>query len=153
MSEDDRNTQIAGIENTKETFDTLFNEKKYNKLLEAGERRLSREATLNALFIHLYRNEPILHLPFRFLNALKDMDENFTIWRYRHSLMAHRMLGDKIGTGGSSGHRYLKMTAEKSRAFLDLFNLSTFLISQKELPKLPKELKQDLNFHISEKES
>ena len=75
-----------------------------------------------------------------------DIDENFTTWRHRHAILAQRMLGKKIGTGGSSGHNYLKMAAENNRVYEDLFNLSTFLISRKELPILPKELKQDLNF-------
>ena len=29
------------------------------------------------------------------------------IWRQRHSLMVHRMIGVKMGTGGSSGFHYL----------------------------------------------
>ena len=75
-----------------------------------------------------------------------DIDENFTAWRYRHSILAQRMLGSKVGTGGSSGHQYLKRTAENNRVFLDLFNLSSFLIPKKALPELPKELKKDLSF-------
>ena len=50
-----------------------------------------------ALFINLYRDEPMLHMPFRILNALIELDESFTIWRQRHALMAHRMLGRQTG--------------------------------------------------------
>ena len=34
-----------------------------------------------------------------------DVDETMTLWRYRHALMVSRMLGVKVGTGGSSGPR------------------------------------------------
>ena len=112
--------------------------------------QLSQKATLNALFILLYRDEPILSQPFRFLNALMDIDQNFTTWRYRHALMAHRLLGTKIGTGGSSGHDYLKKAADNNRIYVDVLNLSTFLIPRSKLPKLPAELEKNLNFYFTE---
>ena len=42
-----------------------------------------------------------------------------------------------IGTGGSSGHRYLLATVERNKVFGDLYDLSTFLISRSALPALP----------------
>ncbi len=60
--------------------------------------------------------------------------------------MAQRMLGTKIGTGGSSGHHYLKMAAENNRVYEDLFNLSTFLVSKSELPTLPESIMRKLKF-------
>ena len=135
--------------NTRKTFESLFNEKIHNDLIEKRERKFSQKATLNALFILLYRDEPILNQPFNILTALMDIDENFTTWRYRHSMMAHRMLGTKIGTGGSSGHEYLKRAAENNRVFVDLYNLSTFLIPRSLLPVLPDTVKKELDFHFS----
>ncbi|MCF8058283.1 MAG: tryptophan 2,3-dioxygenase [Bacteriovoracaceae bacterium] len=140
--------QLANLEATKRTFKSLFNQEDHDQLKEQGKRVLSQRATLNALFILLYREEPILHLPYRFITCLMDIDENFTTWRYRHALMAQRMLGTKIGTGGSSGHHYLKMAAENNRVYEDMFNLSTFLIARKDLPKLPSDLKRDLSFNF-----
>ena len=67
-----------------------------------------------ALFINLYRDEPALQLPFRLLSLLMDIDELLTTWRYRHALMVQRMIGLKVGTGGSSGHDYLRRTAEST---------------------------------------
>jgi tryptophan 2,3-dioxygenase len=58
------------------------------------------------------------------------------------------MLGTKIGTGGSSGHQYLKRAADNNRVFVDLFNLSTFLIPHSKLPKIPLEIKKKLNFNV-----
>lgn len=143
-----KEANLANIEATRKTFSSLFNEKQHEELVEKGKRKLSQKATLNALFILLYRDEPLLHIPYRLLTCLMDIDENFTTWRYRHALMAQRMLGTKIGTGGSSGHQYLKMAAENNRVYEDLFNLSTFLISRKDLPVLPSEVKKNLNFYF-----
>jgi tryptophan 2,3-dioxygenase len=60
--------------------------------------------------------------------------------------MAQRMLGTKIGTGGSSGHQYLKRATENNRVFIDLFNLSSFLIPRSQLPQVPEDIKQRLHF-------
>ena len=112
--------------------------------------RLPRQAALNALFIMLFRREPILAWPYRVLGSLIHIDEHLTTWRYRHALMAQRMLGGKAGTGGSSGHHYLKMTAEKNRIFAELFSLSTYLIPAADLPQLPDSLRKTMGFHIKE---
>ena len=39
-----------------------------------------------------------------------DLDEGMQEWRYRHVQMVQRTIGDKIGTGGSSGAKYLRTT-------------------------------------------
>lgn len=140
--------QLENLENTRVTFKSLFDEKAHNELIQNKQRRLSQKAILNALFIMLYRDESILTIPFQVLTSLMDIDENFTTWRYRHALMAHRMLGNKIGTGGSSGHQYLKRAADNNRVFVDLFNLSTFLIPRSRLPIIPAEIRNKLNFHV-----
>jgi tryptophan 2,3-dioxygenase len=41
---------------------------------------------------------------------LLDLDENVQEWRYRHAKMAERIIGDKTGTGGSTGAEYLRST-------------------------------------------
>ncbi|GJM62696.1 tryptophan 2,3-dioxygenase family protein [Persicobacter diffluens] len=140
--------QEKALEGTKSTFSALFDEEKYLKLQQEGHFKLSRKALMNALFILLYRDEPLLQQPFECLNLLMDIDEQFTAWRYSHALMAQRMLGSKIGTGGSSGHQYLKRTTQNNRVFDDLFNLSTFLLPKAYLPSLPKNIKDFLNFNI-----
>lgn len=146
MTEAKRASQLKQLEGTKEHFEALFDSEKHDKFVSDGVKWLSNRATLAALFINLYRDEPILHLPFMFLNGLVEMDELFTEWRYRHALMVHRMIGAKVGTGGSSGHEYLMSTVDKHRIFTDLFNLSTYLIPRSELPALPDELIKKLGF-------
>jgi tryptophan 2,3-dioxygenase len=41
---------------------------------------------------------------------LVDLDEGVQEWRYRHVKMVERTIGDKAGTGGSSGAKYLRET-------------------------------------------
>ncbi|MEO8664896.1 MAG: tryptophan 2,3-dioxygenase family protein [Ignavibacteria bacterium] len=149
LTEEKREKQLKEFENTKDKFEALLDEEKHNELIKQGLRRFSYRSTLAALFINLYRDEPILHLPFRFLTYLIDIDELFTTWRYKHAMMVHRMIGAKVGTGGSSGHHYLMQTAEKHKVFKDLFDLSTYLIPRSSLPELPDELKLKLGFNYT----
>lgn len=143
-----RQHQLVELEVTHVRFQEILNEEKFDQLSETGEYRLSHKATLAALFIHLYRDEPALQLPFRYLTCLVEIDELFTTWRSRHALMVHRMLGSRIGTGGSSGHDYLSRTTQQNRVFTDLFNLSTFLIPRSDLPQLPDSVRQSMGFRF-----
>lgn len=137
---------LAGIQSSRESFESIFNEAEYKKMQENGLWRLSHRALQAALFVQLYRDQPLLQLPFHLITCLQNIDENFTQWRQRHAQMAHRMLGAKMGTGGSSGHKYLAAAADKHKIFSDLFNLSTFLIPKSQLPELPEDLKKKLHF-------
>jgi tryptophan 2,3-dioxygenase len=148
LSDSEREHQLANLEQSQATFDSLFSEEAHQQLVQSGVRKLSRKAVLNALFIFLYREEPMLALPFQMLILMMNIDENFTTWRYRHALMAQRMLGSKLGTGGSSGHQYLKRAADNNRVFIDLFNLSTFLIPRSRRPSIPDQVRKQLNFHV-----
>jgi tryptophan 2,3-dioxygenase len=129
-------------------FDSLLDPAMYAASLERGERRLSHRATQAALMITLFQREPGFAQPYRFLQALLSIDEALCAWRARHAQMVHRMLGAKVGTGGSSGYSYLKATVDRHRIFTDLFNLSTFLIPEAMLPPLPPELTQRLGFNF-----
>ena len=134
--------------NAVRSFDAMIDEEKHNELIVKKRKRLSHKATQAALLILLYRDEPILHSPFNLLSRLIDMDELFTSWRQRHALMVRRMIGAKIGTGGSSGHKYLHAAADKHKIFTDLADLSTFFIPRSALPKLPENIKQNLGYHF-----
>jgi tryptophan 2,3-dioxygenase len=143
-----REEQLEQFERTVAHFGIIFDRDRYEDVAEREGRRLSHDAFLAALLIHLYRDEPILHMPFRLLTALVDIDEGLTAWRYRHALLAHRMIGGRIGTGGTAGHLYLRRSAERLKVFNDLFDLSTFLIPRSELPELPPEVREKMGFRL-----
>jgi tryptophan 2,3-dioxygenase len=116
-----------------------------------SQQSLSATASRAALFIMLYRGYPMLQLPFQLLNALLEIDEQLSSWRYRHMNMVHRMIGMRIGTGGSTGKDYLKAAADKHYIFKEIAQLNSFLIERRKLPALPRAIEKQLGFVINEK--
>ena len=148
LNDREKEFQLADLENTRQRFRSVLDEPQFDKLRENDEFRFSHQGFLAALFIHLYRDEPMLYSPFRYLTLLGDIDEGFTTWRQRHATMVRRMIGSKIGTGGSAGHDYLSATTRQNRVYIDLVRLSTFLIPRADLPQLPAELRDQLGFYF-----
>lgn len=147
LPDEDKRKNIEALEKTLHSFDALFDETAFEKVRSEGQFRLSYKALHAALLIQLYREQPVLQLPFRIIQALLDIDETMTNWRYRHAQMALRMLGQKIGTGGSSGHKYLSEATTKHKVFGDFFNLTTFFIPRSQIPPLPKSIAERMSFH------
>jgi tryptophan 2,3-dioxygenase len=121
-----------------DSFKTLF--------LEKGSEHFTAQEMTAALFIQLYGQHPMLHLPFELLNALVEIDDLLSLWRYRHYSMVKKMIGSSPGTGGTSGAGYLFGAIQKNRVFSDLLVLPTFFIERGKLPVLPKKLKDLLEF-------
>lgn len=135
-------TSLATAEQENQAFfDAVFADS-----AAGGERRLSPKACRSALFIMLYRGYPILQLPFQLLNNLLEIDEQLSTWRYRHMNMVHRMIGTRIGTGGSTGRDYLKGALDKHYIFAEIARLTSFLIERRKLPALPAEMESRLGF-------
>lgn len=146
LTEEEKKRDLAVLEGALKSFESLFSEEIYNQLRKEGQYRLSYKALHAAILIPLYRHQPILQTPFRIIRALLDIDETMTTWRYRHAMMALRMLGQKIGTGGSSGHKYLADATAKHKIFGDFFNLTTFFIPSSQVPPLPESIAKRMNF-------
>jgi tryptophan 2,3-dioxygenase len=64
--------------------------------------------------------------PAQVCERMIDFDEGVMEWRYRHVQMVRRTIGDKRGTGGSPGARYLATTLLRP-AFPDLWAVRTEL--------------------------
>jgi tryptophan 2,3-dioxygenase len=139
LDEEALQRQLTSFENSTKRFGAVFDRASWERDVRDGSRRFSYEAFMAALFIYLYREEPVLQVPFRILEMLIDIDETLTLWRQRHALMAHRMLGRLVGTAGS-GYAYLDETAKRYTPFKDLFDVSTYLIPRASLPPLPDSL-------------
>jgi tryptophan 2,3-dioxygenase len=146
LTPEEKAAQSKDFEITMEQYEALFDSERHTAQQRAGQRRLSHRAFQAALFITLYRDQPALHQPFRLLELLMDIDEGLTTWRYRHAQMVLRMIGRRIGTGGSAGAKYLEKSAERSRIFGDLYNLSTFLIPKADRPPLPPGIVESMRF-------
>ena len=141
LSSNQRASEALAIESALKNFAAIFDDATAETAW-----RMSGRAIEAALLITLYRDEPALNQAFRLIQALMDVDETMTLWRYRHALMVSRMLGVKVGTGGSSGHDYLRATAERHGIFTDLFRLSTYLIPRSALPPLPAPIARGMGF-------
>lgn len=146
LSEAEKVKNSEGMKKSFMPFESLFDENKFKELQAQNYFRMNLKSVKSALMILLYRDEPLFQTPFKMISHLLDIDELMTQWRYRHALMAHRMLGKKIGTGGSSGSEYLKEATEKHKVFTDLFNLSTFLLPRSKIPQLPESVRTKMNF-------
>ena len=89
-------------------------------------------------------------MPHTFLTLLMEVDAFLGRWRFEHLQMVQRMIGSKVGTGGSSGYQYLRGTVtDKYKVFVDLFNLPTYLIPRAYTPALPKVVAEELDYHHS----
>jgi tryptophan 2,3-dioxygenase len=64
--------------------------------------------------------------PAQVCERMIDLDEGVMEWRYRHVQMVRRTIGDRRGTGGSPGARYLATTLLEP-AFPDLWAVRTEL--------------------------
>lgn len=135
LAEAEKNNEIS--------FKHIFNEGS-----KESDRRFSPKACRAALFIMLYRGYPMLELPFQLLDTLLEIDNQLGNWRYRHINMVRRMIGTRIGTGGSSGTGYLKSAMDKHYIFSELAQLNSFLIDRRKLPVLPVALTEKLGYRI-----
>jgi len=125
-----------------QNFDRLFlNENEYPE-----GRKLSLAASRSALFIMLYRDYPLLHLPFELISILLEIDELLSSWRHKHIHMVQRTIGKRVGTGGSTGAQYLKSAADSHYVFKEIAELTSFLVSRRDIPALPDTLVKDLCF-------
>jgi tryptophan 2,3-dioxygenase len=112
-----------------------------------GLGEFSMDAMRAVLFIMLYRNLPIFQQPFDLLSTLIDIDELLSQFRYKHMLMARRMIGLRSGTGGTSGAGYLEGALRQHYIFKELTEVSTFLVERSHLPKLPNTVKERMSFN------
>jgi len=123
--------------------------KEFDKVFfEEGRGDAPPTAMRAALFITIYRNLPIFHLPFELLNTLSEIDELLSNWRYRHFMMVRRMIGLRVGTGGTSGAGYLEGTLSQHYAFREITEVATFLIERSKRPVLPNALKEKVSFNL-----
>tara|TARA_B100001113_G_scaffold328956_1_gene303486 strand:- start:177 stop:1349 length:1173 start_codon:yes stop_codon:yes gene_type:complete len=84
------------------------------------------------LFIESYRELPLLSWPRRLIDTVVDLEQAMLLFRSHHARMVERMIGRRMGTGGSSGVDYLDMTL-KYRIFTDLWAVRTMLVKRESL--------------------
>lgn len=134
--------QEAEMGNLK-TFDQLF----MDDASYPEGRSFSADANRSALFIMIYRDYPLLHLPYELISGLLEIDELLSMWRHRHIHMVQRTIGKRVGTGGSTGSEYLRAAADSHYIFKEVAELTSFLVPRNLVPKLPEKLVHDLSYN------
>jgi tryptophan 2,3-dioxygenase len=104
--------------------------------LSTGDARTDR-AHAAFLFLASYREEPLLRWPSSLVEQVITYEEALRIFRFRHARMVERMIGLRVGTGGSTGVEYLDETARRHRIFGELLTAQSFLLPRERLPPVP----------------
>ena len=92
-------------------------------------------ARAGLLFIESYRELPLLTWPRKLVDAIVELEESMVKWRHSHARMVERIMGRRIGTGGTSGVDYLDATSQY-RVFKDLWSVRTILLKPQSRPEL-----------------
>ena len=109
---------------------------------EADEATRAKRRAVRAalLYVESYRERPELGWPRELVEAVLDFEQAFVIWRQRHARMVERIIGRRVGTGGSSGVDYLDQTALRYRVFSDLWAVRSLLLRKAAVPALDSAL-------------
>ncbi|KPV96496.1 Tryptophan 2,3-dioxygenase [Pseudoalteromonas sp. P1-9] len=83
------------------------------------------ESVLNA-WLEVYKDADKYFELYELAEKLVDIEDSFQQWRFKHMYTVQRIIGNKSGTGGSSGVAFLKKALDIS-FFPELFELRTKL--------------------------
>lgn len=114
-----------------------------------AEARSHRRAVRAALvFLESHRELPRLAWPREVVDALIEMEQAIVVWRQRHARMVERVIGRRVGTGGSAGVDYLDQTALRYRIFSELWAVRTLLLRKAAIP--PIENADEFRFRVED---
>ena len=77
-------------------------------------------------WLDIYRDTAAYWDLYELAEKLVDLEDSFQLWRFRHLETVSRIIGDKRGTGGTSGTGYLRRALDY-RFFPELWDLRTDL--------------------------
>ena len=104
-------------------------------ITDKDEQIKQRRVRAALLFIESYRDLPLLAWPRVLIDTIVELEELLVLWRTRHARMVERIIGRRVGTGGSSGVDYLDRTT-KFRIFKELWTVRTLLLPRQHIPQL-----------------
>jgi tryptophan 2,3-dioxygenase len=81
---------------------------------------------VEAAFVTVYREHARYWDLYQLAEKLVDLDDAMATWRHKHVLTVSRIIGGKMGTGGTAGVAYLQQTVGR-RAFPELWSLRALL--------------------------
>jgi tryptophan 2,3-dioxygenase len=92
------------------------------------QRAFRKRVRAAILFIDSNRRLPLLSWPGQILDCLIETEQAMLVFRQRHARMVERVIGRRIGTGGSDGVDYLDQTALRYRVFTESWAARTLLL-------------------------
>lgn len=101
---------------------------------DEAERARMRRVRAGLLYIESHRNLPLLAWPRLLIDTVVEVEEQMVLWRHRHARMVERVIGRRVGTGGSSGVEYLDRTT-RARIFGELWTVRTLLMPKRLVPE------------------
>lgn len=106
-----------------------------NDIEDPKERADAKRIRAALLFIESYRELPLLAWPRTLIDKIVELEELLVLWRTRHARMVERVIGRRVGTGGSAGVDYLDRTTQY-RIFKELWSIRTLLLPRQHIPTL-----------------
>jgi len=103
--------------------------------IDESVRDRARRVRAAILFIESYRKLPLLSWPRLLIDLIVELEERMVLFRHRHARMVERVIGRRVGTGGSSGVEYLDKTTGY-RVFRDLWAVRTLMLPPSQVPSL-----------------
>jgi tryptophan 2,3-dioxygenase len=94
----------------------------------ADRRAFVRRLRTAILFVDSNRTLPLLSWPGQIIDGLIECEQAMLAFRQRHARMVERVIGRRVGTGGSDGVAYLDQTALKYRVFTEIWAARTLLL-------------------------
>ncbi|HAR6261650.1 TPA: tryptophan 2,3-dioxygenase, partial [Staphylococcus pseudintermedius] len=81
---------------------------------------------IKSLYYEVYKNPKKYNLLYLLLEKIILIDSNFKTWRFNHMNTVQKIIGNKTGTGGSSGVEYLKKYLHR-QFFRELWDVRNIL--------------------------
>jgi tryptophan 2,3-dioxygenase len=105
--------------------------------IEGSEAKTNRIRRIRAalLFVESDRELPLLAWPRLLVDTVVELEEQIVIWRHRHARMVERLIGRRVGTGGSAGVAYLDKTTAY-RVFPELWAVRSMLSPRRARPEV-----------------
>lgn len=72
------------------------------------------DESVHAAWLHVYRHPEEYYVLYELGEKLVDIEDAFQQWRFKHLSTVRRIIGEKMGTGGSSGVGFLKRALDIS---------------------------------------
>ena len=95
---------------------------------EDARRGFVRRLRAAILFVDSNRELPLLSWPGAIIDGLIECEQAMLAFRQRHARMVERVIGRRVGTGGSDGVAYLDQTALEYRVFTEIWAGRTLLL-------------------------